>query len=307
MNRCVSVIIPFFNRSHTIKRAINSLLLKGNEEFIKEIIIVNDGSNFTETNKLISIVNSFKSKSEIKFKQIDYSVNVNAAHARNVGLENSISEVVAFLDSDDEWRENKLKKQLTLLDDNTLVFCQFKKYTGKGISFQNSIKPKNYYNTNISEYLLLEDGHVSTCTMVLKKHIAESVKFNPDLNKYQDWDFAIRAYTNGIVFKFLKEPLVNVYCDGNDRITLNSNQYLVNDLILSIGPHVDKKTIYKFILLSSVKLCVAQKKYLSSFFKVLNVNFIKEFSISYIYLILKFIILSIVINLKKALLKHVNS
>ena len=93
-----SVIIPVFNREKFIKRAIESVLNQTYKNF--ELIVVNDGS----TDRTLDIVKNYPIK-------IINQENRGVSAARNRGIKASVGDIIAFLDSDDEWKKDKLKVQ----------------------------------------------------------------------------------------------------------------------------------------------------------------------------------------------------
>lgn len=236
MNSKVTVIIPFYNRNATIVRAINSILQPGNLEFVGEVIIVDDGSESKEAEILktyIELMQKTHADLDVEFTLIRNNENVNAAYARNVGIKASNFDIITFLDSDDEWIELKLSKQLAQLKSNTIIFCQYAKKSSE-TQLVKSIHPSAFTNSNVADYLLTEDGHIQTTTMIMYKSVTEKVLFNPKLKKYQDWDFAIRAWGLGVEFKFINEALVNYYVDSSDRIGNIISEQLVDDFLQSI-------------------------------------------------------------------------
>ncbi len=102
----VSVIIPVYNREKFIERAINSVLKQTYRNF--EIIVVNDGSNDNTANIL--------QKYATKIRIMTLPVNKGVSYARNIGIRYAMGEYVAFLDSDDEWLENKLEEQIAYVN-----------------------------------------------------------------------------------------------------------------------------------------------------------------------------------------------
>lgn len=100
----VSVIIPTYNRAHTLPRAIDSVLSQSLRPL--EIIVVDDGSE-DATPELMSE----------KYAQCDYhhQTNQGVSSARNLGIEKARGEWIALLDSDDRWLPNKLQLQLEAL------------------------------------------------------------------------------------------------------------------------------------------------------------------------------------------------
>ncbi len=97
----VSVVVPVYNREKTIGQAIDSVL----DQSFKpgEIIIVDDGSDDGTKDVLKSYGN--------RISCIDLRQNSGPSAARNQGVMHSKSEWIAFLDSDDCWDKDKLKKQ----------------------------------------------------------------------------------------------------------------------------------------------------------------------------------------------------
>ncbi len=105
----VSIVIPLFNKSKTISRTINSILM---QDFIDyEIIIVDDGS---EDDGLLVIENNFLDHRIFTIKQ----ENGGPGSARNHGLRLCKGVFVTFLDADDEWLSGYLSSAVNLLKEN---------------------------------------------------------------------------------------------------------------------------------------------------------------------------------------------
>jgi glycosyltransferase involved in cell wall biosynthesis len=101
----VSVVIPVYNREHTIKRAIDSVLAQAYPA--DEVIVVDDDS----TDGTMAMLRNYGRK----IKVLSLSKNAGPSGARNEGVKYAKNEWVAFLDSDDEWEKDKLKKQVRYL------------------------------------------------------------------------------------------------------------------------------------------------------------------------------------------------
>jgi len=100
----VSVIIPSFNRRTRLKTAIASVLAQTYTDY--ELIVVDDGSDDgTEAETLFSRIDR-------PCRCIRCEVNGGVSRARNTGAANAAGTWLAFLDSDDEWRRQKLEKQV---------------------------------------------------------------------------------------------------------------------------------------------------------------------------------------------------
>jgi glycosyltransferase involved in cell wall biosynthesis len=113
----ISVIIPCFNSSHTILRAIDSVMSQTTIENIKEIIIVDDCS----TDKTMELV---KNLNNSLIRIIELEVNSgSAASPRNAAILACSGEFIAFLDSDDSWCENHLESTFKVLQNGSDLVC----------------------------------------------------------------------------------------------------------------------------------------------------------------------------------------
>lgn len=121
MTTRVSIVIPVFNKARWIEETLMSVVNQSYKDW--EAVIVDDGS----TDDSLSIIHAFTSRNPGAWKIISQE-NQGQCKARNVGIENSSGEFVAFLDGDDLWAENKLNVQVRMLDeqkDAALVICPY--------------------------------------------------------------------------------------------------------------------------------------------------------------------------------------
>lgn len=107
----ISVVIPAYNTSATIIDAISSVENQVIEDAVNiEIIIVNDGSS----DNLVEVINDYRTSTKYNLHLINKK-NGGVSTARNVGIENSEGDWIAFLDADDVWLPNKLQKQVDII------------------------------------------------------------------------------------------------------------------------------------------------------------------------------------------------
>ena len=99
-NLKISVIIPLYNKSATIKETLQSVLAQTYTDF--EVIIINDGS----IDNSLKIVNSFQDNRIKIISQENKGVSV----ARNHGIKIASNNLIAFIDADDIWFENHLEE-----------------------------------------------------------------------------------------------------------------------------------------------------------------------------------------------------
>ncbi len=110
----VSVIIPAYNCAPYIAQSIDSALM---QKVPMEIIVINDCS----TDDTEAEILKYASNPTVRY--IKNETNLGASGSRNLGVQMAKGKYVAFLDSDDWWEPEKLKKQLHLMKETKSVLC----------------------------------------------------------------------------------------------------------------------------------------------------------------------------------------
>ncbi|MBN1228004.1 MAG: glycosyltransferase family 2 protein, partial [Deltaproteobacteria bacterium] len=111
----VSVIIPAFNRSQKLVRAVESVISQHYNPL--EILVVDDGSTDTTYKDLLKFGKSIT--------YIRLNKNSGVSVARNTGINNATAPWIAFLDSDDYWLKDKLHTQMLFIRNNPeTIACQ---------------------------------------------------------------------------------------------------------------------------------------------------------------------------------------
>ena len=210
----ISVVMPTYNRAHTLYRSVGSLLNQTFEDF--ELIIVDDGSkDDTET-----VVRSFK---DSRIRYLRHEHNKGAAAARNTGIRSSQAPYVAFLDSDDKWLPEKLEKQLivfetTDLRDLGVVICGVTIFDRSG-SRSGTPSRRGW----VHQDLLALGGNMSNINMLIKRSKAEpELWFEESLGSSEEWDLQIRL-SAVCQFDTAPEILIHKYEDSDDRVYLGEN------------------------------------------------------------------------------------
>ena len=211
----VSVVIPAYNREKTIREAVESVLEQSYTNL--EVIIVDDCS----TDRTVENVESIPDDRVIIIRCKE---NGGACRARNIGIENAKGEYIAFHDSDDIWHADKLEKSMYYLKKENVDFV-FSALNRKEMkSGKEEILPS--YNLNMEKDKLgklLSFNCVSTQTILVKRAVCERCKFDIDLPRFQDWDFAIQILKSGFSVYYIAEPLVECFV-LNDSITSNGEK-----------------------------------------------------------------------------------
>lgn len=202
----VSVIIPTFNRANVIGRAIESVLQQTYTEW--ELLIVDDGS----LDNTRAIVESFQDD-RIRYIRCEERKGANAA--RNIGIQNAKGEFIAFQDSDDAWRLDKLEKQMKLFAVREDLGVVYSRYILHAASGECTLIPSDQYGKEqLSEKILHTLAHrnvVGTPTMVARKECFEECgSFDEAVPRFQDWELCIRL-AEKYSFDLVDEPLMDAY------------------------------------------------------------------------------------------------
>ena len=200
----VSVIIPTYNRARVLKRSIQSVLDQTYQDF--EIIVVDDGSN----DNTKDVVNSFNND---KIRYIRHEENRGPGAARNTGIELAESDYIAFQDSDDEWLQWKLEKQMQCFEASSpqvgVVYTGLWRVRGNKKfyipSHRIAKKEGDIYN------IICKGNFVDLPGTVVKKEcFRKAGMFDEGLPQFEDWELWIRI-SRYYQFKYLNEPLIMSY------------------------------------------------------------------------------------------------
>lgn len=181
-NDLVSVVIPVYNRTQELKRAIQSVLNQNHQNF--EILVVDDGSE----EDIESVCNSFNDERIRCFKN---ETHTNANWARNTGIRQSRGEYVAMLDSDDEFLPVHLERRLAKIKewdcDGIFGSAYCPDGTTAKLLFSRPLK-----EGELMINYLLSDGFAQTTSHFYKKKAAREILWDETLERHQDFDFSIR-------------------------------------------------------------------------------------------------------------------
>jgi glycosyltransferase involved in cell wall biosynthesis len=182
----ISVVIPMYNAEGTIKKTLNSILNQNYQDSI-EVLIVNDGSNDNSENIVKDFIKNNTSKINIKiFNQKNQGVSI----ARNKGITQAQGNWIAFLDSDDVWLNDKLKKQISVLKENQDIEFLGCNKDNEIYPFFNKAKQTIY---TLTAKNLIFKWFPATSTILIKKEILLKVGlFNETLTHGEDIDLWLR-------------------------------------------------------------------------------------------------------------------
>ena len=222
-NSLISIIIPTYNRSHTLIPSVDSVLHQTYKNI--ELIIIDDCS----TDDTESVVKSIGDSRIIYFK---LNKNSGACVARNKGIELAKGEYIAFNDSDDIWLPEKLEKQLKFLDEQKadVTTCMMNVYDENNQLMYIFPESKQIKNEQLSQDSLLEYNCTSTQLLFGKAECFKNNPFDSSMPRFQDWEECLRL-SEKYNFVFQNEILVNTF-QQKDSITKNPQKGLTGMQIL---------------------------------------------------------------------------
>ncbi len=210
----VSVVIPTYNRAGVLGRALTSVL---NQTFPDlECIVVDDGS----TDQTVALVEEFQ---DPRLRLLRLPVNRGVCHARNVGIQAARGELIAFLDSDDEWLPQKLELQIRRLRGSadpkaTVVYCLC--YRRDGTTDRLTPHRTLIYEGDVFGHLLT-GWHPPTASqfLVTRASMVDAGSFDEELPYAEDYDLWLRLAEAHNHFAAVGELLVIKHENTGPQLT----------------------------------------------------------------------------------------
>ena len=205
----VSVIMPAYNSEKYIKAAIESAL---SQSFEKLEIIVSDDASIDQTVKIAEQLSG-----DGRIKIIKNANNGGVAAARNKAIEKSRGRYIAFLDSDDMWKKNKLEIQLAHMKSTDCGLC----YSSYGYVDSNG-KSYNSKNARIkasADYKsLLKDNFIGMLTVVVDRQKTGEISFSQQ--RHEDLILWLELTKKGVSMSGIDQSLA-LYRVSNQSLSGN--------------------------------------------------------------------------------------
>jgi GT2 family glycosyltransferase len=232
----ISVIIPTFNRAWTLARAVDSVLAQTCAP--KEVIVVDDGS----TDPTPEVLAAYGDRIRVLVQP-----NRGVSSARNLGIRCSRGEFIALLDSDDQWKPEKLACQAAFFTAHPeAMICQTQE-----IWIRNGVRvnPGNKHK-KLSGMIFEPSLHlclVSPSAVMMKKSLFDiKGMFNEDFPVCEDYDFWLRVSTDTPIY-LVDRPLTIKFGGHLDQLSQSHSQdrcriAAILDLIRAGALTEDQKT-----------------------------------------------------------------
>lgn len=202
----VSAVVPSYNRPEQTQRAVDSVVAQRYSPI--ELVVVDDGSSPPLDDRLEIPEGSLADRQVVRHDR-----NRGGNVARNTGIETASGEYIAFLDSDDEWRPEKIRRQVETVraSDARAVYTSIENVDAVG----NLVGINEASHRGDIREPLLTGNVVGTFSSVLvESQTVDDVGYpDPDMPCWQDWEWFLRlsAETN---FAAIADPLVVRHNEG---------------------------------------------------------------------------------------------
>jgi len=214
----IGVVIPFYNRSQSIVRAVESVLKQdfGGAQGIRsvlKIVVVDDGSAAGESKILDRLALEYPDVSVYSLPE-----NKGATFARNMGKSLLPGmDWYCFLDSDEEWKPNFISESIQNIHEGAEWICG-------GFETKNRFGGSDVYIppsevVSVPEFLFKENGHLKTSCMLLSAKALSKVEWDNGLRRFQDLDFSLRLSLVGFEPVPIRKSLVVSYTNQENRIS----------------------------------------------------------------------------------------
>ena len=218
-NPLISVIIPCYKHEKFVERCLNSVAAQTYDNI--EVIIVDDCSPDNSVKKIEQVINSksWIAKFDNRTKFYPFNQNQGAHNAINHGIKQSTGELIALLNSDDLYHQDRLSRivevmqnqnhqfvfsRVQYIDDNDTIITDSHDMAQSYFRAQKNIKLKQFPSLGFA--CLSFSISISTGNFVFSKALYNALGAFKDYRYCHDWDFLLRALVHTEPF-FLEEDL----------------------------------------------------------------------------------------------------
>jgi len=236
-NPFFSIILPTFNQSNFLKKAVQSIVSQEFENW--ELLIID---NFS-TDNTTKVINNFR---DTRIKTIKIHNNGILAKSRNVGVKKSKADWICFIDSDDIWYTEKLKYSYQYIKqlEPDVLYHPLHFLSNRIVKKKIPDKIKSL-NKPIIKDLFLNGNGIGQSSVVLRKKILEKVNYISEKKDKYSWeDFDTWIKISSISNKFFQIPLtLGAIWVGPENIS-NLDRTIVNyeNIKKIYGKLIEKKT-----------------------------------------------------------------
>jgi len=245
----VSVIVTYYKKKKYILKCLKSIFNQSYKNF--EVILIFDDDDKNEYEYIKKLKKKFRKIIIYKNK-----INLGAGESRNRGIKISRGTYIAFLDSDDEWHKDKLKKQMKYMIKNSFPISHT---SYKIINDSQKILAKRTAKT-LDHSMLLKSCDIGLSSVIMKKNLFnKNIKFANTKTK-EDYALWLNITKNRKKIYGLDQTLLT-WRKNENSLSSSTIRKLIDGFIVyhRYQKYSFFKSIYFLIILS---LNFLKKKYL---------------------------------------------
>lgn len=214
----ISCVISTHNRDDYLKDAVNSVINQTQPPL--EIIVSNNLPNEKTKNIILEI----SKKTDVPIQYIEHHMKGRGSISMNLAVNKSKGDFIAFLDDDDMWEKEYLKKMSLLIssENNKILYSWFSKLQDNQKAPYKQLKE----NLQMSDFLLKNPGSVVS-NLIVARELFIGIGGFDDYAYSNDKDFIIRAIYFGNKYSVLKENMVIQRKHGSDQLTDVNRDFLI--------------------------------------------------------------------------------
>ena len=233
MNKTVSIVIPVYHAQDFIKTTMDCVLAQSYEDW-ELFMVVDDPQDAT----IAVIENYVAQKQENRIHVLVQEMNKGAAQARNRGVQEAKGRYIAYLDADDLWKPDKLKKMVAFLEEKKVAFA----FSGYEFADENGIGLGKVVKVpETLEYKeALRNTTIFTSTVMFDTQKIDKQLLNmPDV-KSEDTALWWKILRSGYKAYGLDENLVYY---RRPSVSLSSNKFIAIKRIWNLYRNVEKLSL----------------------------------------------------------------
>jgi glycosyltransferase involved in cell wall biosynthesis len=209
----LTVVIPVHNRAHLLGRAIRSVQAQTFEDL--ELLVVDDGSTDRSAEAAAEV-------EDPRIRVIRLPCRSGVSRARNTGILEARGNLVAFLDSDDEWLPRKLERQVAWLrghpaPPHILVSCRYIRHDD--VTHRVAAPSRPIATGNPFDQIVAGRAPLPSCVVMPRAAVGVVAGLDEGLPAFADYELWLRLAAAGTRFVELDDALVIKHDHGARQIS----------------------------------------------------------------------------------------
>jgi len=245
----VSIIIPYYKKKFYFKKTISSVLKQTYKNY--EVILIYDDKDKSDLAFVKTTIKKIRNS-----KIIINQSNLGVARSRNIGIKHSKGKFISFLDADDLWHKDKLKRQLLFMNKNKIGFSFSSYYiiNKDGKKLKTIRVPKKLIFKN-----LLFSCKIGLSTVIADSKFFKKVKFS-NLKTQEDYLVWLRLSKGNINMLGINETLAS--WRKTDNSLSSSTKQKLKDAFQVYNKHLKLNYFITLILIVSLSIHSLKKRFL---------------------------------------------